>query len=218
MRTPIPPAALSAAFPAALSAALLVLAPAHLAAQDTTAAPSAEAAPVEAPKKKKGLFGKIKDIAKDKTVQSVAKVAACTMVPGGQYVAGAIDAASSASDGNAAGAASGAAGAAAGSSCFGGMPGAAPGGPAGLGTSAAAAGVNLAATAAADAMSSRFGGAEPGAEPGPGTEGGQFVLTEKQEKQMLKQMKKAGLSDEQARQQLELYKQQMSSAAAADED
>ena len=52
------------------------------AAQDTTQ---------PAPKKKGGLFGKVKGLAKNKVVQQVAKTAACNMVPGGQLVAGAID-------------------------------------------------------------------------------------------------------------------------------
>jgi hypothetical protein len=73
-------------------------------------------------KKHGGLFGKVKGIAKNKMVQQVAKVAACTMVPGGQLVAGAIDAASNK---GAAGAAQGVAGAASGSSCMPGMGGAA---------------------------------------------------------------------------------------------
>ncbi len=47
-----------------------------------------------APKKKGGLFGKVKDIAKNKVVRTVAKTAACTMLPGGQLIAGAIDAGS----------------------------------------------------------------------------------------------------------------------------
>ena len=57
-------------------------------------APDSATAP-ESGKKKKGggLFGKVKGVAKNKVVQSVVKIAACTMVPGGQYVAGAIDAA-----------------------------------------------------------------------------------------------------------------------------
>ena len=59
----------------------------------------------------------MKGVAKNKVVQSVAKAAACTMVPGGQYVAGAIDAAANKN------AATGAAGAATGSSCMRGLGG-----------------------------------------------------------------------------------------------
>ncbi len=81
---------------------------------DTAPEPTADSAPAP---KKKGLFGKVKGVAENKVVQSVAKTAACTMVPGGQVIAGAIDAASSKSAGEAV---SGAAGAAAGTSC---MPG-----------------------------------------------------------------------------------------------
>ena len=203
------------------SLALLALA-ANLAAQDSilaaTAGPATTDSVVEAPKKKKkGFFGKMKDAAKNKTVQQVAKVAACTMVPGGQMVAGAIDAASSASDGDAAGTASGAAGAATGSSCLG-----TPGG-AGMGGMSGAAGVaNMAGTTAAMmAGSARFGDAAPGAAPGPGTDGGQFVMTEKEEKQYIKMLKKSGLTEEQAKQQVEIYKQQMSgtgTVTAPDDD
>lgn len=62
-----------------------------------------------APKKKGGLFGKAKGLAQNKIVKAVVKTAACTMLPGGQVIAGAIDAADSK---DAAGAAAGAAGAA----------------------------------------------------------------------------------------------------------
>ena len=196
--------------PVIITSLVLLALAGSLAAQDSipVAAAVADSA-VAQPKKKKGFFGKVKDAAKNKTVQQVAKVAACTMVPGGSMVAGAIDAASNASDGSAAGAASGAAGAATGTSCMG-----APGG--GMGGMSGAAGAAQMAGAAAELMAgnSRFGDAEPGTEPGPGTEGGQYVMTEKQEKQYIKMMKKAGLSEEQARAQLELYKKQMSGTGA----
>ena len=75
--------------------------------------PDSAGAPQSGKKKKGGgLFGKVKGVAKNKVVQSVVKTAACTMVPGGQYVAGAIDAAANKN------AATGAAGAATGSSCM----------------------------------------------------------------------------------------------------
>jgi hypothetical protein len=70
------------------------------------------------PKKKGGLFGKAKKLASSKVVQTVAKTAACTMVPGGQAIAGAIDAAASKSAGEAS---QGAAAAASGSTCMPGM-------------------------------------------------------------------------------------------------
>lgn len=200
------------------SLALLVLA-GSLSAQDSTnvtaAGPAAADSVHAQPKKKKGFFGKVKDAAMNKTVQQVAKVAACTMIPGGTMVAGAIDAASSASDGNASGAASGAAGAATGSSCMG-----APGGGAGMPGVSGAAGMAAMAGTAAEMMAgnSRFGGAEPGAVPGPGTEGSEFVMTEKQEKQYIKMMKKAGLSEEQAVAQLAQYKHAMASGTANDEN
>ena len=99
---------------------------------DSTAVPAADTVH----KKHGGLFGKVKGVAKNKLVQQVAKVAACTMVPGGQLVAGAIDAAASKS---VAGAAQGAVGAASGNSCMPGMGGAA--GMAGAGMAGAGAGI-----------------------------------------------------------------------------
>ncbi|MGH7720717.1 MAG: hypothetical protein ACREON_17960, partial [Gemmatimonadaceae bacterium] len=79
-------------------------------------------------KKRRGMFGRVRAIAGNRTVQTVAKVAACTVVPGGQFVAGAIDAAASKS---VTGAASGAAAAATGTSCMPGMAGAARAGATG---------------------------------------------------------------------------------------
>jgi hypothetical protein len=108
-----------------------------VAAKDTTAADTVVVAVADtAPKKKHGgLFGKMKGIAKNKVVLQVAKVAACTMVPGGQVVAGAIDAASNKGT---AGAAQGVAGAATGSSCMpGGMSAAGMTGGAAMGMSVA---------------------------------------------------------------------------------
>jgi hypothetical protein len=65
-------------------------------------------------KKKGGLLHKVGHVAESKVVQTVAKTAACTMVPGGQVIAGAIDAAGNK---NASGAATGAAQAATGTAC-----------------------------------------------------------------------------------------------------
>ncbi len=79
------------------------------------AAPPADSTPQDTAKKKGGLFGKAKKFVGDKTVQQVAKTVACNMVPGGQAIAGAIDAASSESVGDAA---KGAAGAATGQTCM----------------------------------------------------------------------------------------------------
>jgi hypothetical protein len=70
------------------------------------------------PKAKGGLFGKAKKLAKNKVVKAVAKTAACTMIPGGGAIAGAIDAAGA---GNTGEAAQGAAAAATGSACMPGM-------------------------------------------------------------------------------------------------
>ncbi len=155
---------------------------------ETAAAPApvADSAPVvdsttpDTAHHKKGLFGKAKSVMGNKVVKAVVKTAACTMVPGGQAIAGAIDAASSKSAGEAA---QGAAGAATGTSCMPGMGGmggagmtgagmAAGAGMAGAGMSGAgaAAGAGLAglagaelAGAAAKGMTSRSAGYPQGA-------------------------------------------------------
>jgi hypothetical protein len=81
--------------------ALAFAVPLPIAAQSGAAAPavgnatSDDAAQSSTKKKKKGgLFGKVKGLAKNKVVRTVAKTAACTMLPGGQLIAGAIDGAS----------------------------------------------------------------------------------------------------------------------------
>jgi hypothetical protein len=81
--------------------ALAFTVPLPIAAQSGAAAPAvgnatSDDAAQSAPKKKKrgGLFGKVKGLAKNKVVKTVAKTAACTMIPGGQLIAGAIDGAS----------------------------------------------------------------------------------------------------------------------------
>jgi hypothetical protein len=133
-------------------AAAAPLAAVAVAVPDSAAsAPDSAGAP-EADKKKKkggGLFGKVKGVAKNKVVQSVAKTAACTMVPGGQYVAGAIDAAASKN------AATGASVAATGSSCMPGLGGMgmAPGVPGGQAA-------NLANVQAAQAAAGGAGNAQ----------------------------------------------------------
>ncbi len=108
-------------------------------AADDSASPAPDST---TPKKKGGLFGKVKGLAGNKVVQQVAKTAACTMVPGGQAIAGAIDAASSKSAGEAV---AGAAGAAIGGT------GCMPGGMGGPGVAGAAAQAAAAEAAAAQA-------------------------------------------------------------------
>src|SRR6185312_10846605 len=54
---------------------------------------SVAAAPADtSPHKKGGMFGKLKGVAHNKTVQNVTKAALCTAVPGGQYMVAAADA------------------------------------------------------------------------------------------------------------------------------
>lgn len=109
--------------------------------------------------KKGGMFGKLKGLAHNKTAQSIAKAAACTALPGGQFVVGAIDAKQQAKN-SVAGAAASAVGAATGTSCMPGMSGAAMGMStgAGVGASGVAAGSMNAATIAA-MSGARSGGA-----------------------------------------------------------
>lgn len=144
-------------------------------------APAADTAPVvdsttpdTAHHKKHGLFGKAKGVLSNKVVQTVAKTAACTMVPGGgQLIAGAIDAAASKSAGEAA---SGAAGVATGSSCMPGM-GAGMGGAGMAGAGMAGAGLGgglagLAATGVAGAAEARMSPGGGAYATGMGTPGG----------------------------------------------
>lgn len=164
--------------------------------------PPADSTAQPAPKKKKGMFGKLKSIAGNKTVQSVAKVAACTMVPGGQFVAAGIDAASAAGDKDAVGAASGAAGAATGSACYGGLAGAGAAG-AGVGSVPGLAGVAASEAAAMTAMTAMSQmDAQPGTMASPGE------LSAKDEKKMRSMLKKQGMSDEQINSTIAMYKQQ----------
>lgn len=56
-----------------------------------TESPASSDTTVPAPKKH-GLFGKVKNLSKNKVVNQVAKAALCTAVPGGQVIAGALEA------------------------------------------------------------------------------------------------------------------------------
>jgi hypothetical protein len=94
--------------------ALALALPVAGAAQSQTAADTTQPAPKKGGGlfgKKGGLFGKAKALTQNKLVQTVAKTAACNMVPGGQLIAGALDKRSAAKNGKeaAAGAAAGAA-------------------------------------------------------------------------------------------------------------
>ena len=175
------------------------------AAQDSAAAdPSAAStATAEPAPKKKGMFGKLKGIAGNKTVQSIAKVAACTMVPGGQFVAAGIDAASNP---NAGGIAAAVAGGATGSSCaMGGIGGAGAGVPGpGLasmgGVNASTVATVATATAATAALfTSPGGGNQPDAS---GT------LSAKDEKKMRATLKKQGMTEDQVDATIAGYRQQ----------
>jgi hypothetical protein len=123
---------------AAFLLAASLLGPAAASGQDNKADSTPDTVAAER-KAKGGLFGRAKKLAKNKVVKAVAKTAACTMIPGGGAIAGAIDAAGAENTGEAA---QGAAAAATGSACMpgigaGAMPGAGMGG--GLGGAGAAA-------------------------------------------------------------------------------
>jgi len=146
------------------------------------------AAAVPAEKKKGGIFGKVKGLAKNKVVKTVAKTALCTAVPGGSMIAGALDAAETKNvAGTAATAVTG------GSSCMPGMAGMA-GAPspeaAGIGA-AAASGVGL-----------------PG-QPSTGMPG--MAMSPEQMKQLMEQYRKAGMDPA----QIQMMQQMMASQAAA---
>jgi hypothetical protein len=108
-------------------------------------------------KPKGGLFGKAKKLAKSKVVKTVAKAAACTMVPGGQAIAGAIDAAGAENAGEAA---QGAAAATSGSPC---MPGLGTGGMPGAGMTGGPGGSSAAVTMSGALPGLMGGGADKGA-------------------------------------------------------
>lgn len=57
-----------------------------------TTAAAAEVPAPDTATKKHGMFGKLKHVAQNKTVQSIAKTAVCTAVPGGSIVVSAVDA------------------------------------------------------------------------------------------------------------------------------
>jgi hypothetical protein len=118
---------------------------------------AAPAAADTAPKKK-GMFGKLKSVAHNKTVQNVTKAALCTAVPGGQYMVAAAEAKKSGQ--------SVASGVANSQSCIPGMSGAGMGGMGGMGGKTAIAGAAAqgiagmqTAMAQANAASAATGGA-----------------------------------------------------------
>jgi hypothetical protein len=156
---------------------------------------STAAATVPAAKKKGGLFGKVKGVAKNKVVKTVAKAALCTAVPGGQVIAGALDAAETK---NVAGAATSAA--TGGSSCMPGMAGMA-GAP-----SPGAAGIGAAGVGALGAAASGVG--LPG-QPSTGMPG--MAMSPEQMKQLMEQYRKAGMDPA----QIQMMQQMMASQAAA---
>ena len=89
------------------------------------------------PHKKGGMFGKLKSVAHNKTVQNVTKAALCTAVPGGQYMVAAADAKKAGK--------SIASGVASAQSCIPGMPGAGMAGMGGMGGKAGLAGAAMGA-------------------------------------------------------------------------
>ncbi|HWN19852.1 MAG TPA: OmpA family protein [Gemmatimonadales bacterium] len=174
--------------------AVTFLAPRNSAAQSGSAvAPAgadtiAAAAAAVIKKKKGGMFGKFKGLAKNKVVKTVAKTALCTVVPGGQVVAGALEAAETKNVAGAAGAAGAALSGGGGGGCMPGMPGmAAPTSPAAGGVGAAGVGA-LGAAASAAAL--------PG-QPSTGMPG--MAMSPEQLKQMQEQYGKMGMDTAQLR-------------------
>jgi hypothetical protein len=132
------------------------------------------------------MFGKLKGLAKNKVVKTVAKAALCTAVPGGQVIASALDGAKTKSAAGVAGAAAGVAGG--GGSCMPGLPGMAA--PAGAGSAAIAG----AGTSAIGAGVSAVG--LPG-QPSTGAPG--MAMSPEQLKQMQEQYGKMGMDTAQLR-------------------
>ncbi len=162
---------------------------------DSTATAVAPAA-----KKKKGLFGKVKGLAKNKIVKTVAKAALCTAVPGGSMIVGALDAAETK---NVAGAASTIA--TGGGSCMPGMAGMA--GPTGGG----AAGIGAAGIGAAGvgALGAAVTGAGLPGQPSTGMPG--MAMSPEQMKQLLEQYRKAGMDPA----QIQMMQQMMTGTPGA---
>src|SRR4051812_6322699 len=170
--------------------ALTLVVPARVAAQSgTTQAAVSEPTPDSAqaaPKKKGGMFGKVKGLAKSKIVKTVAKVALCTAVPGGQVIAGALDAAETKSVAGAANTAlSGGS-----SSC---MPGMGMAGKGMAGAAAAGMAGNGLAGAAGMGVAALAGGVPgmPGGMPSGAMAGG--AMSPEQMSQMMEQYKKMGV-------------------------
>jgi len=177
-------------------------------ATDSTAATVAPAA-----KKKGGLFGKVKGIAKNKVVKTVAKVALCTAVPGGSMIAGALDAAETK---NVAGAAASAV--TGGSSCMPGMagmagkanPAAAAIGAAG-GGALGAVGAGALGAAGAGALGAAVSGVGLPGQPSAGMPGMAMAISPEQMKLLMEQYRKAGMDPA----QIQMMMQQMMAAQAA---
>ena len=140
--------------------------------------PAAVAPPAQ---EKKGMFGKVKGLAKNKIVKTIGKAALCTVVPGGQVIAGALDAAETK---DVAGAAVTAA--TGGGSCMPGMAGMA-------GAAAPAAGIGGAVGAFGAGIS---GAAVPG-QPSAGMPA--MAMSPEQLKQMQEQYGKMGMDTAQLR-------------------
>jgi hypothetical protein len=157
------------------------------------------------PKKKGGMFGKVKGLANNKIVKTVAKAALCTAVPGGQVIAGALDASKTKSVAGAANTAlSGGA-----SSCMPGM------GMAGQGLAGAAAGglggaavAGLGVAAMSGGVPGMPGGMPTGAMPGAG-------MSPEQMKLMMEQYSKMGMPPAQLQAMQQMMAAQMAQAAPA---
>ena len=205
-------------FRAVAVSALLAMSSSILSAQSKAAPPRSSASGAvtdsnpqvnPAPKKKGGLFGKVKGLAKNNVVKTIAKTAACTMIPGGQLVAGAIEgvSAKSAAKDAATNAATNAAAKAAKGVVAGAAAGALAG--AGKGGNPCMPGMGMMANPGAAAMASGVPGAGlPGL---PNTTMPGVGLSPSQLTQMQEQYQKMGMNPE----QIKAMQQQMQMAAAA---
>lgn len=163
-----------------------------------------------APKKKGGMFGKVKGLAKSKVVKTVAKAVLCTAVPGGQVIAGALDAADNK---GAAGVASTALSGGS-TSCMPGMGGNGMAGAAaaglggnGLGGAAVSVGLGTAAALAGGGVPGMPGGMPGGAMPGGG-------ISPEQLKQMMDAYSKMGMDPAQLKAMQQMMAAQMGPATA----
>jgi hypothetical protein len=163
-----------------------------------------------APKKKGGLFGKVKGLTKNKLVNTVAKTALCTAVPGGSMIASAVEAKKAKGVKDAAGAAANLTGASSGS-C---MPGMGLAGKLGSAASMASAvpGVGVPGLPTTGLQGAALSAAQLNQ---PASMPGGMVVRPEQLKQMEEQYRKMGMKPEQIKaMEAQIQAQQLPMSAA----